>query len=140
MAKQRNTPTVEDVQAVDFEVPAVPPEGSGGGAGDEGAKPPPYGKQEPATAGALPRVVGERVRVLGPGGKRYVEGNRYKVACRYHEYHPPLYILARDEAEAEAHYLQTTGLAAKIEKLKKLAGSRADAVDMPTLTTTTLPD
>ncbi len=113
MAKSKPTGASEDVVPVDPEFPAVPPEQPGGGASEE-QKPPPYGAPEPAGDGPLPRVVGERARAS--------EGTqRFKIACRNYDPQPVRYILAKtgDEAGARACYLKTTGLAAKLDALKK---------------------
>jgi hypothetical protein len=90
----------------------VPEEGPGGGQAGE-MTPAPFGTPQPAGRGALPRVVSQLARA-GKGE------TRYKLHCRNHEGCEPAYVLAAagDQAAAEACYLEHTGLAARLARLK----------------------
>lgn len=116
--------------------PGVPPDGEPvAGAGGDREKPPKYGTPVPAGAGGLPRVVTQLARA-GNGE------TRFKVRCNNYTPRKVRYILAADgdEAGARACYLKAEGLDKEIERLKKVAGSKASEVEEPDLVITELPD
>lgn len=126
MAKQTRTPHQKQT---------LPPDVTGAPGGHE-APPPKFGTAKAVDPnGPLPRVVNELERVTPGSGFQ-----RYKVRCDNYTPQKTRYILAQDEDEARAHYLEVNGLNALVAKLKKQAKDKADDVEEPALAVTVLAD
>lgn len=113
---------------------AIPPEG-GAPNPVEPIVPPAFATPRLATPAAL-----RRCDPLDRAPSGYV---RHKVGCRNYSPSETLYILAErgtETARIEAFYLETTGLAASLAKLKARAGVKAEEVESPELAITTLAD
>ncbi len=109
---------------------AVPDERAGGGI-DE-APPPPHGTAIPVDDGPVPRVINPLMRVT-PGSGLI----RFKIGCRNYDLPEVLYVLAKTEEDARNFYLQRSGVAATIAKLKANGHKEPE---LAALVVTKLPD
>lgn len=104
------------------------------GGGESKGPPPKFGTQKPVegAGGEVPRVVDPLERYGTVKGV-----TRFKIRCS--NYHPQKtrYILARNDEEARAHYLEVNGLAKELERLKK---NGVEKPEQPDLVVTALPD
>ncbi len=117
--------------------PGVPADGPGAPAALPDTTPPAFGTPKPAdpSLAGLPRVCNELERSR-PGQRRY------KIrAENYSGMNNPRYILAADgdEEGARACYLEASGIAAHLAKLKK-NGRTVTEIETPFLAITVLPD
>ncbi len=118
--------------------PGVPADGPVAAGVDPKLKQPAYGTPKAADpAGELPRVCDPLERAAA-GQQRFKFASRDYSAVGA----PVLYVLAKkgDEDGAKACYLEASGLAAEVAKLKKAAGDKAGEVADPVLAVTELPD
>lgn len=127
MAKNKPVPTEE---------PASPPPGvpaEGGAPAAESKAPPKFGTPKVAECGGVPRLVRELERA--PAGQ-----TRFKVGCRNYGPRKTRYMIAADEDQARAFYLEVEKLGELLARLRKNAGAKADEVEQPELVVTQLAD
>ena len=112
----------------------MPPEG-GERSPDDKPKPK-FGAGKPADpTGPLPRVVDQLDRAVAGT-------TRFKVRCNNYGPRKTRYILAKDGDEKGARecYLKAEGLDKELERLKKVAGVKANEIEDADLVLTELPD
>ena len=117
--------------------PGVPPDGPVAAGTDPKLKAPPFGTPKPAKAGDLPRVCDPLERAAAGQMRVKFAARDYPAVGAASTYRTA----AKGDLDgAKACYLEASGQAHEVAKLKKAAGPKADEVTDPVLAVTELPD